>query len=67
MTNELEALTTLLQQNKLSAAPYKTVRTGKHYDVVIGIGRDHIANLVIDSEALDKLKQLTGLEFEVED
>lgn len=37
---------------QLETAPTKTERFGNHYELTIGIGNDHTANLIIDEEAL---------------
>lgn len=40
---------------KLLAAPNIVRRSGKWYSIIIGIGKDHHAELVIDGEALSVL------------
>ena len=37
---------------ELQDAPMKTERFGQHYEFIIGIGKDHVAHLVLDEEAL---------------
>lgn len=39
----------------LGEAPYKTERFGKHYSVLIGIGKDHTAELTLNEDALQVL------------
>lgn len=36
-------------------APVKTVRHGKHYEFLIGIGKDHTAFITMDDEAYEAL------------
>lgn len=40
---------------ELSLAPNKTERYGAHYQLTIGIGKDHVAYLTLDEEALEAL------------
>jgi len=39
----------------LSVAPRKIEYHSKHYDLLIGIGKDHTARLIIDEDALREL------------
>ena len=47
----------LIAKGKLDAAPVKTERFGKHYSVLIGIGKDNHAELVLTDDALEALLQ----------
>lgn len=40
----------------LSIAPTKTERNGLHWEIIIGIGNDHVAFLTIDDAALKALQ-----------
>jgi hypothetical protein len=40
----------------LSVAPTKTKRYGIHWQVIVGIGSDHVAFITIDDEALKALQ-----------
>lgn len=42
----------------LSAAPVRIDLAPGHYDLLIGIGDDHTARLIIDEEALRALRDL---------
>lgn len=42
----------------LDEAPAKTERFGNHYEYIIPIGKDHVAYLTIDEDALMELKKL---------
>lgn len=46
----------------LSAAPKKIALHGEWYDLVIGIGNDHTARLLIDDDAM---RALSGIEPQV--
>lgn len=37
---------------ELKDAPAKTERFGTHYELTIGIGKDHVAYLTLDEESL---------------
>jgi len=61
-----ELLFEILKRGNISEAPMKTIRYGKHFDTVVGIGNDHVAFVTIDDEGLKKLeniirKENTGL------
>jgi len=50
-------LLNIIKANKKAAAPYKTQRAGKHWEWVIGIGKDHVAYLTMDDDAHKELLQ----------
>lgn len=39
-------------ERDLQEAPSKTERYGTHYELIIGIGKDHVAHLTLDQDAL---------------
>lgn len=45
---------------KLITAPIKRVFCSKHYEHIIGIGKDHTASLIIDEDALKELQKKGG-------
>ena len=49
------AMSALLMLNNVGVAPCKTQRHGAHYEVIIGIGRDHTATLTLDEDAYFEL------------
>ena len=48
-------LANLVKGMDLSDAPVKTMRHGKHYEFLIGIGNDHTAFITMDKEAYEAL------------
>lgn len=60
-----KALKYLIDANKMAPAPYKTQRQGKHYEVIIGIGNDHIATLTLDEDAYIELCKIELKSIEV--
>ena len=54
---------TIPKHAELKIAPSKTIRTGCHYEILIGIGNDHVAFFTIDDEALDALRDEEDLHF----
>ena len=52
----LVALLIARNKYKMLEAPVETKRYGKHYEIIIGIGNDHVAYLTIDDDALKALK-----------
>lgn len=63
MTKQLNALIEILSAGNVATAARVTSRQGKHYECVIGIGNDHCAFLTLDSDALEELERMTGVEF----
>jgi hypothetical protein len=49
------AMKALLMTNDIGDAPHKTQRVGKHYEVIIAIGKDHTATLTLDESAYFEL------------
>jgi len=49
------AIKALLMTNNIGDAPHKTQRHGKHYEVIIAIGKDHSATLTMDEQAYFEL------------
>lgn len=65
MTN-IELLAKLINQERvankgtLHDAPVKTERFGKHYSVLIGIGKDHTAEITLTDDALEALDSIVN-------
>jgi hypothetical protein len=59
MKKELQ-LKNLIENMALSTAPIKTLRAGKHYEFVIGIGNDEVAFITMTKEAYDALIETKG-------
>jgi len=57
-------LVSLGDNNYMKRSPNKTMYASKHYQVTIGIGKDHTATLTIDEESLNKLCEITGIDAE---
>ena len=52
----------LLSRNEILEAADIEERCSKHYEIVIGIGKDHVAYLTLDEEALwELMKRMRGL------
>lgn len=64
MGNHLELLMSLcrLSYDEFSYAPRVTSREGVWYQLVIGIGVDHVAYLTIDDDALSELCKIDGFD-----
>jgi len=45
----------LIKDKQPLEAPKKTVRYRKHYEFIIGIGKDYIANVTMTAEAFKEL------------
>ena len=56
LTDE-QLLKELLRRNIPTTAPTKIELASGHLEATIGIGKDHVADIIIDSEALDKLNE----------
>ena len=50
-----KTLLNIILTNVKQPAPMKTSRTGKHWEWVIGVGKDHVAYLTMDDEAYQEL------------
>ena len=60
MTNE-ELLGVLFSRHKIHVAAEKTERLTPHFCIIIGIGDDEVAELVLSKEAMDKLVEMIGV------
>ena len=58
---DLELLAELVRRNgdRLTSSPVKRTYATPHFDLCIGIGPDHTADITLDSDALEELKGLT--------
>ena len=52
----------LINDNEISDAPIRTMRHGKWHSIILSIGKDHIAEITLDDEALLELNKLIELE-----
>jgi len=57
---DLELLSELLSRHKVQVGPFRTVWSEQPLNAIIGIGKDHHADLYIGKEDYDKLKELTS-------
>lgn len=55
-----ELLFELLQRNEWDVAPYKSAHHGEWISSIIGIGKDHTADIRLPKESLLKLHTLVG-------
>ena len=49
------------REAELGCAPVKRLFHSKHYEYIIGIGKDHTASLTIDEDALKELRKMGGI------
>lgn len=56
----IDLLAEIIRREKLSDAPIKTSRSSNHKEVIIGIGNDEVANIIIHDDALIELNKMTG-------
>lgn len=54
---DLELLAELVRRNGRSQAPVKTIRSADHSETIIGIGKDHVANIIMENEAAEILER----------
>lgn len=60
--NETGLLACLIAQNDIHEAPENTARYGGWSEVLIGIGKDHVAYITLPNDALEELVKITGNE-----
>lgn len=53
--SEEQLLHELMTRKEVMPAPVKTTRYTKHYCVMVGIGNDHFAEIVLDVDAYSEL------------
>lgn len=54
--SDAELLAELLRRNPMGPAPTTQHRTPDHVEVTLGIGRDHIAEIILHEDAVAALK-----------
>ena len=58
MFSENELLAYLIAKNKISEAPSKIELYTEHKEITLGIGNNHVAQLIISKEALEALQMI---------
>ena len=58
LDKSVEMVTELSLLHQLNPAPAKTERMGKWYEVVIPIGKDHVAYLTMPEDTLGEIKMM---------
>ena len=53
----------LMVKHTILPASYKTVRATPHVDIILGIGNDFTANLVMDEDAWEELQSMVTKEL----
>ena len=53
--------------SKLLKAPCKIELVGGHYEIIIGIGKDHTASLIISRDALEALNNGEEIHISMEE
>ncbi|MFJ5538545.1 hypothetical protein [Vreelandella titanicae] len=58
---DLELLAELLRRNsdRLTGSPVKRTYGTPHFDLCIGVGPDHTADITLDNDALEEIRRLT--------
>ena len=59
--SDIELLAELIRRNQDNThdAPSKREYFTPHYDVLIGVGKDHTADITLDHDAMSELMELT--------
>lgn len=56
----IDLLAEIIRREKIRDAPIKTSRSSGHKEVIVRIGNDEIANIIIHDDALVELNKMTG-------
>jgi hypothetical protein len=56
----IELITWLIQNCPIGPAPKKTERHGKWYEIIIPIGKDHVAYLSMSEDAIAEIRREEG-------
>jgi hypothetical protein len=56
--SDIQMLMALIQRGKIQEAPKKITFAVPHSTILIGIGKDHFADVIIDNDAIEELEKL---------